>query len=78
MMDDEETGCQAGTKSSGGIQSLDKLTSSTIRNCQIIRSPFDVVRELVENSIDAGGETLQILLVRNKHLDYEVETFFVE
>ncbi len=46
------------------IRALDELTASSIRKCQVINKVSDIVRELVENSLDAGSTTVQVYLVR--------------
>lgn len=45
------------------IKALDQLTSSTLRKSQVINKVSDVVRELVENALDAGATTIQVYLV---------------
>lgn len=46
------------------IRVLDDITSSSLRKCQVINKGSDIVRELVENSLDAGSTTVQVYLVR--------------
>jgi hypothetical protein len=54
------------------VRKLDKDTASSIRKGQIITKVSDVVRELVDNAMDADASSVQVLLVSDKR-DEEVE-----
>lgn len=47
------------------IRALDAITATSLRKCQVINKVSDIVRELVENSLDAGSTTVQVYLVRH-------------
>lgn len=48
---------------SGTVRKLDVTTASTIRKTQVINQVSDIVRELVENSVDADSTNIQVFLV---------------
>jgi DNA mismatch repair ATPase MutL len=49
------------------MKKLDSQTSTALRRGQIITKLSDVVRELVDNAVDAGPTRIQVLLVSNQY-----------
>lgn len=45
------------------IKPLDKNTVKKLTTSQVITSVFGVVKELVENSLDAGANNIEVYLV---------------
>jgi DNA mismatch repair ATPase MutL len=52
------------------ISALDIKTVKLIATTQIISSVYAVVKELIENSLDAGADNIEINLVCNRNKIY--------
>ncbi|KAK0090009.1 hypothetical protein PV325_004142 [Microctonus aethiopoides] len=53
------------------ITALDKITVKKLTTAQIVTSVFSAVKELVENSLDAGATNIDVILVSNNNNDYD-------
>jgi len=53
------------------LAKLDSKVSNTIRQSQIISTISDIVRELVDNSIDAEAKSIQVSLVSSIYYNYK-------
>lgn len=49
---------------SDAVKLLDNQTARLITSNQVIQGPYNVVKELVENALDAGATAIDIKLVR--------------
>jgi DNA mismatch repair protein MutL len=50
---------------SDAVKLLDNQTARLITSNQVIQGPYNVVKELVENALDAGATAIDIKLVRS-------------
>jgi DNA mismatch repair protein MutL len=48
---------------SDAVKLLDNQTARLITSNQVIQGPYNVVKELVENALDAGATAIDIKLV---------------
>jgi len=66
-MDDEEASeiTSDNSNNGGDLKKLPKATVKLITSSQVITSVFSVVKELVENSLDAKATSIDIKLVIN-------------
>lgn len=67
----EIVSASSGSMSSCGLKQLPSSTVRLIGSSQVIVSVFSVVKELVENALDANATSIDIKLV-NLHLKYLV------
>lgn len=58
------------------IKPLSQHTTKRLTTAQIVTSVFSVVKELVENSIDAGANDIAITLVSWNFFKYIYEILF--
>ena len=60
------------------VKQLDRECSKKIRFGQVINKVSDVVRELVDNAVDAGARSIQVLLVSDERIiGMKIEVLFL-